>query len=204
MTPPRARSWPLPYASAFPWFLLRPPGHVRGRDQGLRRGDADYWSKRPAVRSWAPGRRTVKTIVSRGRPAGTVGRRVATIRRSRPCRCRRTGADTSSRRVVEFWQGREDRVHTGFACKGQHRNAPAVVRKLFADTTPLRTRDFGGCGCRHGHGIAATLRSSRPVQLYALTQNRRMAGFPAVALVPLVVFGLWGGAWADAMDRGCC
>ena len=41
-----------------------------------------------------------------------------------------------------------------------------------------------------------------PVQLYALTQNSLYVGLAGVfALVPLVVFGLWGGAWADAMDR---
>jgi MFS family permease len=41
-----------------------------------------------------------------------------------------------------------------------------------------------------------------PVQLYALTQNSAYVGLSGVfALVPLIVFGLWGGAWADAMDR---
>ncbi|MDT5129896.1 MAG: hypothetical protein QOG79_4263 [Mycobacterium sp.] len=41
-----------------------------------------------------------------------------------------------------------------------------------------------------------------PVQLYALTQNSAYVGLAGIfAFVPLVVFGLWGGAWADAMDR---
>ena len=41
-----------------------------------------------------------------------------------------------------------------------------------------------------------------PVQLYALTQSSAYVGLSGVfALVPLIVFGLWGGAWADAMDR---
>src|SRR5689334_24183215 len=41
-----------------------------------------------------------------------------------------------------------------------------------------------------------------PVQLYALTQNSAYVGLAGLfALVPLVVFGLWGGALADAMDR---
>lgn len=41
-----------------------------------------------------------------------------------------------------------------------------------------------------------------PVQLYILTQNSAYVGLAGVfALVPLVVFGLWSGAWADAMDR---
>jgi MFS family permease len=41
-----------------------------------------------------------------------------------------------------------------------------------------------------------------PVQLYALTQNSAYVGLSGLfALVPLIVFGLLGGAWADAMDR---
>ena len=41
-----------------------------------------------------------------------------------------------------------------------------------------------------------------PVQLYALTENSAYVGLSGIfAVVPLVVFGLWGGAWADAMDR---
>lgn len=41
-----------------------------------------------------------------------------------------------------------------------------------------------------------------PVQIYALTQNSAYVGLAGLfALVPLVVFGLLGGAWADAMDR---
>ena len=41
-----------------------------------------------------------------------------------------------------------------------------------------------------------------PVQLYALTQNSAYVGLAGVfSVVPLIVFGLWGGAWADAMDR---
>jgi MFS family permease len=41
-----------------------------------------------------------------------------------------------------------------------------------------------------------------PVQLYALTRNSAYVGLAGLfALVPLIVFGLLGGAWADAMDR---
>ena len=41
-----------------------------------------------------------------------------------------------------------------------------------------------------------------PVQLYVLTQNSAYVGLSGLfALVPLIVFGLLGGAWADAMDR---
>jgi MFS family permease len=41
-----------------------------------------------------------------------------------------------------------------------------------------------------------------PVQVYALTHSSLTVGLLGVAqLVPLVLFGLWGGAYADAMDR---
>ena len=41
-----------------------------------------------------------------------------------------------------------------------------------------------------------------PVQLYVLTRSSAYVGLAGVfSLVPLVVFGLLGGAWADAMDR---
>jgi MFS family permease len=78
------------------------------------------------------------------------------------------------------------------------------VASLFADTTPLRTPDFRRLWLS---GIVTVIGANLtifavPVQLYALTQNSAYVGLSGVfALVPLVVFGLWGGAWADAMDR---
>jgi MFS family permease len=76
--------------------------------------------------------------------------------------------------------------------------------RLFADTTPLRQRDFRRlwwAGIPTVIGANLTI-FAVPVQLYALTQNSAYVGLAGVfALVPLVVFGLLGGAWADAMDR---
>lgn len=78
------------------------------------------------------------------------------------------------------------------------------MARLFADTTPLRTPDFRRLW---GAGIVTVIGGNLtifavPVQLYALTQNSAYVGLAGVfALVPLVVFGLLGGAWADAMDR---
>jgi MFS family permease len=78
------------------------------------------------------------------------------------------------------------------------------VARLFADTTPLRNQDFARlwwAGIPTVIGAGLTL-FAVPVQLYALTQNSAYVGLAGVfALVPLVVFGLWGGALADAMDR---
>ncbi|MET0455117.1 MAG: MFS transporter [Mycobacterium sp.] len=75
---------------------------------------------------------------------------------------------------------------------------------FFADTTPLKTPDFRKLWLA---GIVTVIGANLtifavPVQLYALTQNSAYVGLSGLfALVPLVVFGLWGGAWADAMDR---
>jgi MFS family permease len=75
---------------------------------------------------------------------------------------------------------------------------------LLADTTPLRTPDFRRLWLS---GVVTVIGANLtifavPVQLYALTQSSAYVGLAGVfALVPLIVFGLWGGAWADAMDR---
>lgn len=75
---------------------------------------------------------------------------------------------------------------------------------LFADTTPLRTPDFRRLWLA---GVVTVIGANLtifavPVQIYALTQNSAYVGLAGIfAFVPLVVFGLWGGAWADAMDR---
>ncbi|MGI9124144.1 MAG: MFS transporter, partial [Mycobacterium sp.] len=77
-------------------------------------------------------------------------------------------------------------------------------RRLFADTTPLRTPDFRRLWLA---GVVTVIGGNLtvfavPVQLYALTRNSAYVGLAGLfALVPLVVFGLLGGAWADAFDR---
>ncbi len=75
---------------------------------------------------------------------------------------------------------------------------------FLADTTPLKAPDFRRLWLS---GIVTVIGANLtifavPVQLYALTQSSAYVGLSGLfALVPLVVFGLWGGAWADAMDR---
>lgn len=76
--------------------------------------------------------------------------------------------------------------------------------RLFADTTPLRSADFRRlwvAGIPTVIGANLTI-FAVPVQIYALTGSSAYVGLAGVfALVPLIVFGLLGGAWADAMDR---
>jgi MFS family permease len=77
-------------------------------------------------------------------------------------------------------------------------------RGLAMDTRPLRIPAFR----RLFGGVAATMLGQQmtlvavPFQVYALTGSSLLVGVTSVvALVPLIVFGLLGGAIADAMDR---
>ena len=89
---------------------------------------------------------------------------------------------------------------------GSHRRlfAAGSHRRLFADITPLRTPDFRRLWLA---GIVTVVGGNLtvfavPVQLYALTRSSAYVGLAGLfALMPLIVFGLLGGAWADAMDR---
>ena len=70
------------------------------------------------------------------------------------------------------------------------------------DTTPLRNRHFR----RLFWGVAATMLGQQmtlvavPFQVYALTGSSLLVGVTSiVALVPLVVFGLLGGAASDGL-----
>ena len=82
---------------------------------------------------------------------------------------------------------------------------PVDKRRGWAiDTTPLRNPNFR----RLFWGVAATMLGQQmtlvavPFQVYQLTGSSLLVGVTSiVALVPLVVFGLLGGAIADAMDR---
>lgn len=78
------------------------------------------------------------------------------------------------------------------------------MRRFVADTTPLHTKDFRRlwtAGAITVIGANLTI-FAVPVQLYALTQSSVFVGLAGLfALLPLLVFGLWGGALADAFDR---
>jgi MFS family permease len=81
---------------------------------------------------------------------------------------------------------------------------PVRRRGWAIDTSPLRNRAYR----RVFGGVAVTMLGQQmtlvavPYQVYELTGSSLMVGLTSVvALVPLVVFGLLGGAIADAMDR---
>lgn len=84
------------------------------------------------------------------------------------------------------------------------RGPPQRGRGWAIDTTPLRNRPFR----RLFWGVAATMLGQQmtlvavPFQVFALTGSSLLVGVTSiVALVPLIVFGLLGGAIADTMDR---
>jgi MFS family permease len=88
--------------------------------------------------------------------------------------------------------------------KAVEQPVPLRRRSWALDTTPLRIPAYR----RLFWGVAATMLGQQmtlvavPFQVYALTGDSLMVGVTSiVALVPLIVFGLLGGAIADSMDR---
>ncbi|WP_431678285.1 MFS transporter [Kitasatospora sp. KL5] len=85
------------------------------------------------------------------------------------------------------------------------RRLRTTLRGLLPDTAPWRTsRDFRllwSSGCVSSLGSFLTY-VAVPLQVKELTGSSFQVGLVgAFELVPLVVFGLWGGALADAVDR---
>lgn len=79
-----------------------------------------------------------------------------------------------------------------------------AVRALAVDVTPLRSRDFRRLWLGQVITVIGTTMTlvAVPVQVFQVTGRSLDVGITSiVALVPLVVFGLLGGAIADAMDR---
>ncbi len=80
----------------------------------------------------------------------------------------------------------------------------AGIRGLFADTAPLANAGFR----RLWQANIITVIGAQltvvavPAQIYAITGDSAYVGLTGLfGLVPLVVFGLWGGALADHFDR---
>ncbi len=78
------------------------------------------------------------------------------------------------------------------------------LKRLVADTRPLQVRAFR----RLWTANIITLIGAQltvvavPAQIYAITGSSAYVGLTGLfGLVPLIVFGLWGGALADHMDR---
>ena len=75
---------------------------------------------------------------------------------------------------------------------------------MLIDLSPLRRRDFRLLFVGQTVSFVGSMVTyvAVPYQLYQLTHDSLLVGLLGVAqLVPLLLFGLWGGAYADAMDR---
>jgi Transmembrane secretion effector len=83
---------------------------------------------------------------------------------------------------------------------GEEAATTSLIRRIAVDTRPLRHVDFRrlwiGQGVSFiGYQLTAV---AVPVQVYAITHSSFWVGMLGVAgLVPLIVFGLWGGSVAD-------
>jgi MFS family permease len=78
------------------------------------------------------------------------------------------------------------------------------IRGLVADTRPLRNEHFRRLWLANIVTVVGAQLTvvAVPAQIYAQTGSSAYVGLTGLfGLVPLVVFGLWGGALADVMDR---
>src|SRR5918995_3124483 len=78
------------------------------------------------------------------------------------------------------------------------------MKALLADTRPLVDPHFRRLWTANIVTVVGAQLTvvAVPAQIYAVTGSSAYVGLTGVfGLVPLVVFGLWGGALADAMDR---
>jgi MFS family permease len=78
------------------------------------------------------------------------------------------------------------------------------IRGLFADTTPLRNEHFRRLWIANIITVIGAQLTvvAVPAQIYDVTGSSAYVGLTGLfGLVPLIVFGLWGGALADVMDR---
>ncbi len=79
-----------------------------------------------------------------------------------------------------------------------------VERRLLADTRPLANPHFRRLWLANIVTVIGAQLTvvAVPAQIYAMTGSSAYVGLTGVfGLVPLVVFGLWGGALADVFDR---
>ncbi len=80
----------------------------------------------------------------------------------------------------------------------------SALRGILADTTPLKTPAFRRLWLANIVTVIGAQLSivAVPQQVFQITLSSAYVGLTGVfALVPLIVFGLWGGALADVMDR---
>ena len=81
---------------------------------------------------------------------------------------------------------------------------PSRLRRLVADTRPFQSPHYTRLFVANIITVIGAQLTviTVPAQLWAITRDSAIVGLTGiVGLVPLVIFGLWGGAIADAFDR---
>jgi hypothetical protein len=84
------------------------------------------------------------------------------------------------------------------------RSPLGFLRRAAIDVRPLRYPDYRRLWMGNGVSLIGFQLTAVavPVQVYSITRSSFWVGVVGVVgLVPLIVFGLWGGAIADAVDR---
>src|SRR5690606_26924002 len=118
---------------------------------------------------------------------------------------------TPGRRASRFLTGcrpaaRRDPAHCGRPDRKARPSGRITLPpvRVLADTTPLRNADYRRLWTS---GIVTTIGAQLsvvavPQQIFQITGSSGYVGLAGLfGLVPLIVFGLWGGALADVMDR---
>ena len=85
------------------------------------------------------------------------------------------------------------------------RGLRAALRRHAVDTRPVRIPDYRRLLVGQGTAFigAMVTQVAVPVEVYSISHSSLLVGLVGfVGLLPLVVFGLYGGAIADAVDRG--
>jgi MFS family permease len=86
----------------------------------------------------------------------------------------------------------------------QARGLRGLVRRHAVDTRPVRIPPYRRLLVGQGTSFVGSMLTqvAVPVQVYAITRSSLYVGLVGLAgLLPIVVFGLYGGAIADAVDR---
>jgi MFS family permease len=85
------------------------------------------------------------------------------------------------------------------------RGLRAALLRHAVDTRPVRIRDYRRLLVGQGTAFIGSMvtQVAVPVEVYSISHSSLLVGLVGfVGLLPLVVFGLYGGAIADAVDRG--